>query len=112
MARSAEFSDAPSPQCANSFAPPSPHLNNMTVHDEIDTYLAADLHKELSAEERNALHSHLVECASCRKLYQETKIMNKVLEENLAAEKADSRFEQRMLTGFRNRILQKSGGIA
>jgi hypothetical protein len=84
----------------------------MTIHDEIDSYLAADLHNELSAEERNAFHTHLVECASCRKLHQETKIMNKILEENLATEKADSTFEQRMLAGFRNRIPQKSGGIA
>ena len=84
----------------------------MTVHDDIDSYLAADLHHELSAEERNALHSHLVECASCRKLHQETKIMNKILEENLATEKADPTFEQRMLASFRNRIPQKTSGLA
>ena len=35
----------------------------MTIHDEIDNYLAADLHNELSKEERNALHMHLVDCA-------------------------------------------------
>ena len=35
--------------------------------------------------------------------------MNKVLEETLAAEKPDSTFEQRMLSGFRNRIPQRSG---
>ena len=55
----------------------------MTVHDDIDTYLAADLHDELSSEERDALHTHLVECAACRKLHQETKIMTKIIEENL-----------------------------
>jgi hypothetical protein len=84
----------------------------MTLHDEIENYLAADLHEELSDEERRELHAHLVECASCRKLHQKTKIMNKILEENLATEKADSTFEQRMLASFRNRIPQKSGGIA
>ena len=37
-----------------------------TVHDEIDNWLAADVHGELYEEERSALHTHLVECAACR----------------------------------------------
>src|SRR5438045_1797186 len=78
-----------------------------TLHDVIDNYLAADLHGELLEDERNALHTHLVECAACRKAHQETKIMNKILEENLASEKPDGAFEQRMLAGFRNRIPQQ-----
>jgi len=82
----------------------------MTVHDEIDTYLAADLHNDLSPEEREALHTHLVECAPCRALHQETKAMNKILEENLATEKPDVGFEQRVVTGFRNRIPQTTSG--
>jgi hypothetical protein len=81
----------------------------MTIHDEIDNYLAADLHNELSEDERNALHTHLVECAGCRKLHQETKHMNKILEETLAQEKPDPTFEQRMLAGFRNRAPQRNG---
>src|SRR5437016_11478782 len=76
----------------------------MTIHDEIDNYLAADLHIELSDEEQNALHIHLVECASCRQAHQENKIMNKVLEEKFGNEKPDAAFEQRMLAGFRSRI--------
>jgi Domain of unknown function (DUF4349)/Putative zinc-finger len=83
-----------------------------TIHDEIDNYLAADLHNELSEEERNALHTHLVECASCRQLHRENKIMNKILEEKFATEKPDPAFEQRMLSGFRDRIPQRSGNIA
>src|SRR6185437_13838750 len=83
----------------------------MTIHDEIDNYLAADLHNELSDDERNALHTHLVECATCRKAHQENKIMNKILEENLANEKPDPTFEQRMLAGFRDRIPHRSGLI-
>ena len=83
-----------------------------TIHEEIDNYLAADIHGDLSDDERNALHTHLVECADCRKLYQETKIMNKVLEEKFTAEKPDDTFEQRMLAGFRNRIPQRTGGLA
>lgn len=38
--------------------------------------------------------------------------MNKILEENLATEKADGAFEQRMLAGFRNRIPNNTGRIA
>jgi hypothetical protein len=81
------------------------------IHDEIDNYLAADLHDQLSEEERNALHTHLVECAACRQLHQENKIMNKILEERFATEKPDPAFEQRMLSGFRNRIPQKTGNL-
>src|SRR5882762_1284577 len=84
----------------------------MKIHDEIDNYLAADLHSDLSDEEQNALHVHLVECASCRQAHQENKVMNKVLEEKFADEKPDVAFEQRMLAGFRNRIPQKTGGVA
>src|SRR5260370_1841852 len=84
----------------------------MKIHDEIDNYLAADLHSDLSDEERNALHVHLVECASCRHAHQENKIMNKVLEEKFANERPDVAFEQRMLAGFRTRIPRRTGDIA
>jgi len=80
-----------------------------TVHDEIDTWLAADLYGELSAEEQRQLHTHLVECAVCRKTHQETKTMNKILEEALAQQKPDPAFEQRMLASFRRRIPERSG---
>lgn len=79
----------------------------MTVHDNIDNFLTADLHGDLSDVERSALHTHLVECAACRKAHQETKLMNKILEETLADEKADPAFEQRMLVGFRNRVPER-----
>jgi anti-sigma factor RsiW len=79
------------------------------VHDEIDNWLAADLYGELSDEEQSQLHTHLVECAACRKTHQETKTMNKILEETLAQEKPSPNFEQRMLAGFRNRVPQRAG---
>jgi len=79
-----------------------------TIHDEIDNWLAADIHDELSEEERSALHTHLVDCAACRKAHQENKVMNKFLQETLTHEKPDPAFEQRMLAGFRNRIPQRS----
>src|SRR2546423_11768815 len=64
-----------------------------TIHDEIDSWLAAHLH----------------DCAGCRKTHQEIKTMNKILEETLAQEKPDPAFEQRMLAGFRNRAPQRAG---
>src|SRR5213080_3137976 len=80
-----------------------------TIHDEIDNWLVADLHGELSNSERNALHAHLVDCGACRKTHQEIKVMNKILEETLAPQKPDPTFEQRMLAGFRNRVPQRTG---
>src|SRR6266853_1415898 len=111
MARCAEFSDARWLRCANDFAPLSPRrIKPMaTVHNEIDNWLAADLHGDLSDAERSALHTHLLDCAACRKAHQETKTMNKILEETLAQVKADPAFEQRMLSGFRNRVPERSG---
>jgi len=82
-----------------------------TIHDEIDNWLAADIHDELSEKELSALHTHLVDCAACRKAHQENKVMNKILRETLAHEKPDPAFEQRMLAGFRNRIPERSGLI-
>src|SRR5216117_3731313 len=79
-----------------------------TIHDEIDSWLVADLHGELSNSERNALHAHLVDCGACRKTHQEIKVMNKILEETLAPQKPDPAFEQRMLGGFRNRVPQRT----
>ena len=83
----------------------------MTIHDDIDNWLAADLHHDLSEPEREALTDHLIECAACRKLRQETKVMNTIVEENLATKKPDTGFEQRMLTGFRDRVPERTTGI-
>jgi len=84
----------------------------MTIHDHIDVLLASDLHSELSDEERNALHTHLVECADCRQAHQETKTMSKVLEERFENEKPDVAFESRVLTHFRNRVPNRRGIVA
>src|SRR5438309_6305634 len=111
MAHCAEFWAAAWLQCVSNFARLSfQRIKRMaTIHDEIDTWLAADLLGELSNNERSALHAHLVDCAACRKTHQETKTMNKILEETLAQEKPDPAFEQRMLAGFRSRVPQRSG---
>src|SRR5947207_1727151 len=114
MAHCAEFSDAHSRRCANNSNQHWSHWNSdmATLHDVIDNYLAADLHGELLEDERNALHTHLVECAACRKAHQETKAMNQILEEKFTQEKPDAAFEQRMVARFHDRIPEPSGGIS
>jgi hypothetical protein len=82
-----------------------------TIHDEIDTWLTANLHGELSDSEQSALHAHLLDCVACRKTHQEIKTMNKILEETFAQERPDPAFEQRMLTHFRDRGPQRNGFI-
>jgi hypothetical protein len=82
-----------------------------TIHDQIDDYLAADLHNQLSTEEREKLHRHLTECPDCRKLHQEMKIMDTTLQTIFAPEKADSTFEQRMLARFRTSVPNQPGRI-
>src|SRR5437667_6123581 len=111
MARCVEFSAALWHRSANSSAPLSLQWTKpmATPHDEIDNWLAADVYGELSEDEQCQLHTHLVDCAACRKTHQETKTMNKILEETLAQQKPDPAFEQRMLAAFRNRIPQRNG---
>src|SRR5262249_18769880 len=111
MARCEEFSAAHWLRYANNFARPSPQWskNMATIHDEIDTWLVADLHGELSGSERSALHAHLLDCAACRQSHDEVKTVNKILDETLAQEKPDLGFEQRILTGFRDRVSQRRG---
>src|SRR5437588_4280611 len=113
MARCVEFSDALWRRSANSSAPLSLQWTKpmATVHDEIDNWLAADLYGELSEDGQRQLHTHLVDCAACRKTHQETKTMNKILEETLVQEKPDPAFEQRMLAVFRDRIPKRSGFV-
>src|SRR5213595_370649 len=82
-----------------------------TIHDQIDELLTADLHDELTAAERDAFHAHLVECAECRQAFQEGKTMNRILNETLGEKKADTGFEQRMVSRFRDRVPQRTGLI-
>jgi hypothetical protein len=82
-----------------------------TIHEQIDELLAADLHGELSTAERDAFHAHLVDCADCRQAFQEEKNMHKALNETFADKKADTGFEQRMVSRFRDRVPQRTGLI-
>src|SRR5882724_370965 len=82
-----------------------------TIHEQLDELLAADLHDELTAAEREEFHAHLVECAECRQAFQEGKTMNRILNETLAEKKADAAFEQRMVSRFRDRVPKRAGLI-
>jgi Domain of unknown function (DUF4349)/Putative zinc-finger len=80
-----------------------------TIHEQIDELLAADLHDELTAAEREGFHAHLVECAECRRAFQEGKTMNRILDETIGDKKADPGFEQRMVSHFRDRVPKRRG---
>ncbi|HEX8898082.1 MAG TPA: DUF4349 domain-containing protein, partial [Chthoniobacterales bacterium] len=82
-----------------------------TIHEQLDELLAADLHDELTAAEREEFHAHLVECAECRQAFQEGKTMNRILNETMAEKKADPAFEQRMVSRFRDRVPKRAGLI-
>ncbi|MEY2529845.1 MAG: hypothetical protein QOJ05_1935, partial [Verrucomicrobiota bacterium] len=82
-----------------------------TIHEQIDELLAADLHDELTAAERDGFHAHLVECAECRQAFQEGKTMNRILNETLAEKKADPGFEHRMVSRFRDQVPKRTGLI-
>ena len=53
------------------------------IHENINEYLAADLHGELSESEREELHTHLMECVECRAYHNEEQRTPKVLQATL-----------------------------
>lgn len=81
----------------------------MTIHDEIESWLAAAVHEELSAAERAAFEEHLAGCATCRQLHQEELAMSKLIENTLAAERPDFGFEQRVVSRFREDFPRRVG---
>ncbi len=81
------------------------------IHDEIESWLAAEVHDQLSAEERAAFQQHLAGCATCRALQEEEKQMHQLLENTLAKESADPAFEERMIRRFRDRAPAPGGGL-
>ncbi len=84
----------------------------LTIHDRIEEFLAADFHDELSETERDDLHTHLMECAGCRALHKEERIINEVMQSTLEHAKPIFGFEQRMLGGFRNRVPYRSRKVS
>ncbi len=86
-------------------------MPNDTIHEEIESWLAADMHDQLAEEERAAFQQHLAGCASCRALQLEEKQMHQLLEKTLATESADPAFEQRMLSQFRDKVPEPNGSV-
>ena len=86
-------------------------MPNDTIHEEIESWLAADVHDQLSNEERAAYQQHLAACAACRALQEEEKNMHQLLNQTLAPECADPAFEERMLSRFRDRSPAPNGGL-
>jgi len=80
----------------------------VAIHENINEYLAADLHGELSESEREELHTHLMGCAECRAHHKEEQLTHKVLQATLENAKPTLGFEQRMVASFRNRVPNKN----
>jgi Domain of unknown function (DUF4349)/Putative zinc-finger len=87
-------------------------MPNETIHNEIEEWLAADVHDQLADEERAALERHLAACTSCRALQEEEKQMHQLLENTLATESADLAFEQRMVSRFRDKLPAPTRGLS
>jgi hypothetical protein len=86
-------------------------MPNDTIHNEIENWLAADVHGQLSSDERAVYEQHLAACPACRALQQEEKNMNQLLENTLAKESADPAFEQRMVSRFRDKVPAPNDGL-
>ena len=80
----------------------------VTIHENINEFLAADLHGELSESEREELHTHLMECAECRSLHKEEQLTHKLLQATVERAKPSLGFEQRMISSFRNRVPKRN----
>ncbi len=59
-------------------------MNDLTIHDEIDDWMAGALCGALSPDEQQNFERHLAECPRCRSLYEENKKMNDMLEQHAA----------------------------
>src|SRR3954452_19099251 len=79
------------------------------IHNDIESWLAAAVHDQLSPEERAQLNEHLATCETCRALYEEELTMSKMIEATLEEAKPDLAFEQRVVSGFRKSVPQRTG---
>jgi hypothetical protein len=82
-----------------------------TIHDNIEPWLAAAVHDELSPSERAEFDAHLATCATCRALHQEQTALSTMIQNTLHADRPDDAFEQRMLSGFRRTAARPRGNI-
>ena len=81
------------------------------IHHDLDSWLAAAVHDELSAEERAEFDAHLASCASCRAAFQEQINTSNMIQNTLHADRPDNAFEQRILAGFRRNAPKTRGNV-
>jgi hypothetical protein len=86
-------------------------MPNDTIHEEVEGWLAADLHQQLNPDERATLQQHLAGCATCRTLHEENKTMHQLLENTLAKERPDLGFEEKMVRRFRDGAVPREKGL-
>src|SRR3954466_15691475 len=79
------------------------------IHNDIERWLAAAVHEQLSSEERTEFNEHLASCETCRALYEEELTMSKIIESSLEGAKPDLAFEQRVVSSFRKSVPQRTG---
>jgi anti-sigma factor RsiW len=82
------------------------------IHNDIEPWLAAAVHGQLTAEENAAFHEHLATCRDCRSLYEQEQAMNTMIENTLGVARPDLAFEQRIVSGFRRRAPARGGFFA
>ncbi|MFL6540774.1 MAG: DUF4349 domain-containing protein [Chthoniobacterales bacterium] len=81
------------------------------LHNDIESWLAAAVHDQLSTEERAQFNEHLASCTNCRALYEEELTMSRMIESTLDEAKPDLAFEQRIVSGFRKTVPQRTGFV-
>ena len=81
------------------------------IHNDIDSWLAAAVHDELSPAERAEFDAHVASCATCRTLFQEQITMSNMIQNTLHADRPDNAFEQRMLARFRSSAPRTRGNV-
>ncbi len=79
------------------------------IHEDIEPWLAAAVHDQLSEEERAQFQEHLASCESCRRLHQEELTMSQMISSTLQEAKPDLAFEQRIVSGFRRKVPTRAG---
>ena len=82
------------------------------IHNDIESWLAAAVHEQLSPDERAEFNEHLASCESCRGLYEEELTMSKMIEATLEEAKPDLAFEQRVLARFRKTVPERNGIVS
>ncbi len=74
------------------------------IHNDIESWLAAAVHDQLSPEERADFDEHLANCETCRALHEEELTMSNMIENTLSQARPDLAFEQRIVWGFRRNV--------